>query len=93
MANFMIAHLENGKFEGAQIGGKEAKAGDPGGHLAAGHEKIFAGVGLAFQVEADRQNKSKIENNNDKVYRGQAHQAFGDEDGEKWHHFLSLACP
>ena len=33
------------EFQRAQIGGDKAQAGDPGGHLAPGHEELFAGVG------------------------------------------------
>ncbi len=33
------------EFERSEVGADEAQAGDPGGHLAAGEEELFAGVG------------------------------------------------
>ena len=33
------------QFERAEVGRDEAEARDPGGHFAAGHEELFAGVG------------------------------------------------
>ena len=53
------------QFEGTEIGGEEAEAGDPGRHLAPGHEVILAGIGLPLQIEADRQHQREVENYDD----------------------------
>ncbi len=45
----------------SQIGGDEAETRDPGGHLAAGQEELFAGVGGSFDVEADEENNDEIQ--------------------------------
>ena len=39
----------------------KAQAGDPRGHLAAGHEELFAGVGAALEVEADPEHHREVE--------------------------------
>ena len=47
------------QFERAEIGRQKAEARDPGGHLPPGQEEIFAGVGLALQVETDGQHQQQ----------------------------------
>ena len=77
------------QLERAKIRGKEAEAGDPCRHLAAGEEKIFAGVGAAFQVEADRQDKNKIKNDDYQVNEGKMNEPWtgecGEECGHRWY--------
>ena len=62
------------QFERAEVGGEEAEARDPGRHLAAGQEEIFAGVGEALQIEADAQHGDEIHDDDREVDRGQGHQ-------------------
>ncbi len=55
------------QFERAEVGGDEAEAGDPGGHFAAGHEELFAGVGGALQVEADEDDDGEVDRDDEDV--------------------------
>ena len=55
------ARLAQNIATGEVLGGDEAEAGDPGGHFAAGHEELFAGVGLAFEVEADPDHHDEVD--------------------------------
>ena len=48
------------QLERAQVGRQEAQAGDPGRHLAAGQEEVFAGLGLPLQVPADAQHHGEV---------------------------------
>ena len=63
------------QLERAEIGGEKTQSRDPGGHLAARHEKIFAGVGSATQIETDGQYQREIENDDGKIDRRQVHQS------------------
>ena len=81
------------EFERAQIGGQEAQAGNPGRHLAAGHEEVFARAGLAFQVPPNGQYEGKIERDNHHIHRGQVHQSLRGKHCHCLHHlwFLSFS--
>ena len=57
------------EFQRAKIGGDEAEAGDPGAHLAAGEEELFAGISGTFNVEADEQDHAEVENQDEDVGR------------------------
>ena len=78
------------QFERAEVGREEAEAGNPGRHLAAGHEEVFAGARLAFQVPADGQYQGKIESDNHHVDGGQVHQPLGGKDCHSSNHSWSL---
>jgi hypothetical protein len=78
------------EFEGAQICGKKAEAGDPRRHFATGEEEILARVGAAFQVEADGQHQHEIKDHNHQIHRRQMHQAIsGDRRHAQIHHSFS----
>ena len=79
------------QFECAEIGGEKAEAGNPGGHLAAGHEEVFAGVGAALQVQADGQNQGEIESDDCAIDSREMHQLSSHEHRQQWHHFFSFA--
>lgn len=55
------------ELERAEIGGNEAEAGDPGGHFAAGHEEVFAGVRALLQIESDAQDEGEVKSNDGDV--------------------------
>ena len=49
------------ELERTEVCGNEAEAGDPGGHLAPGHEEFFAGVGFLLKVEADPDDHHEVD--------------------------------
>ena len=74
------------QFERAEIRGKEAEAGDPGRHFAAGEEEIFAGIGTALEVKADRQNEHKIKDDDNQVNEGKMYEPCSGECREESDH-------
>ncbi|OQB55338.1 MAG: hypothetical protein BWX98_02097 [Candidatus Aminicenantes bacterium ADurb.Bin147] len=65
------------ELQGSEVGRDEAQAGDPGGHLPAGHEKVIARLGEALQIEADRQNDDEIEGDDGHIDAVERHQRAG----------------
>ena len=63
------------QFQRTQIGGDKAQARDPGGHLAAGHEELFAGVRLLLEVEADPDDHREVDGDDGDIERAQAARA------------------
>ena len=63
------------QFERTEVGGQEAEARDPGGHLAAGQEKVLAGLGEALQVEADSEDGNEVQNNDGEIDARERQQA------------------
>ena len=59
------------QLQRAEVGRNEAQARDPRGHLAAGHEELFAGVGLALQVEADPDHHHEVDRDNGDIEQAQ----------------------
>ena len=74
------------QFERTQIRGKEAKAGDPCRHFAAGEEEILAGVRAALQIKANRQNEDKIEDDDYEVNEGEMYEPGSGECGKQCGH-------
>jgi hypothetical protein len=69
------------ELEGAEVCGDEAETGDPCGHLAAGEEELFAGVGGALHVEADEDDHREVEAEDGVVDRREVGELGGEEDG------------
>ncbi len=51
------------------------RPGDPRGHLATGHEELFAGVRELAKVESQAKDQNKIDGNNGQINRPEGHQA------------------
>ena len=62
------------QFERAEVGRNKAQARDPRRHLASGHEKLFAGVGLALEIEADPDDHHEIDGDDREVQRAEVRQ-------------------
>ena len=71
------------QLQRAEVGGDEAQAGDPGGHLAPGHEELFAGVGAALEIEADPDHHPEVDGDHGDVEGAQMRQW---ERAEGQHH-------
>ena len=67
------------QFERAEIGGDEAEAGDPGGHLAPGQKELLAGVGRALHIEADEDHHGEVKQQDGDIDRREADQMRGGE--------------
>ena len=63
-----------------EVGRDEAQPGDPCGHLAAGHEELFAGVGPALEVEADPDHHHEVDGDYGDVEGAQVRQRRGAEE-------------
>ena len=75
------------QFERAKICRDEAESGDPGSHLATGKEKIFAGFGGAFDVEADEEDDHEIKDEDQDVDWGEMRELRGEQQGQGGHGF------
>ena len=60
-------------FLGAEVGGDEGEAADPGWDGTAGEEKIIAGAHVALEGEADAQHKDKVDQHDEPVDDGKSH--------------------
>jgi hypothetical protein len=67
------------QLERAQVGGDEAEARDPRGHFAASHEELFAGVGAAFEVEADPDNHDEVDGDDGDIECAQVREGLSAE--------------
>ena len=64
------AHADH--FLGAEVGGDEGQAADPGGDRAAGQEEVVAGPHVALEGEADAQNEDEVDQHDEPVDEGQS---------------------
>src|SRR5215469_18653579 len=62
------------EFQRSQVRREKAETGYPCRHLTAGHEEIFAGVGLSLQIPADGKYKREVKSDNHHIHRGKVHQ-------------------
>jgi len=60
-------------FLGAEVGGDEGQAADPGWDGAAGEEEVVAGAHVALEGEADAQHKDKVDQHDEPVDDGKIH--------------------
>src|ERR1700745_727499 len=74
------------KFQRTEIRRDESEPGDPGGHFAAGHEKVFACFGESLQIKTDAQHQRKIKNNDRKIHRREANQPLHRQHSENCCH-------
>src|ERR1035438_10877690 len=62
-------------LERAEVGRQEAETRDPGCHFPPGEEKIFAGLGVSLEIEADAENGDEVQGYDRHVYAGERTQA------------------
>src|ERR1017187_5883397 len=62
------------EFQRTKVGREETQGGDPGGHFAAGEEEIFTRFRVLLQVEADTEDRKKIQNNDGEIDSGECQQ-------------------
>ena len=55
------------QFQRSQIGRDKAQSGDPGRHLAPGHEELLAGIRGALQVKADEDDDAEVDRDDQDV--------------------------
>ena len=61
---------------------------DPGCHFPPGEEKIFAGLGVSLEIEADAENGDEVQGYDRHVYAGernQARRALNEDGWEQGH--------
>jgi hypothetical protein len=68
------------QLERTEVGGNEAQTRDPCGHLAAGQEELFAGVGGPLHVEADERDDEEVEDQDEDVDRRKVGQLLSEQD-------------
>jgi hypothetical protein len=56
------------QLQGAEIGGNETEPGNPGCHLAARQEEVFAALREALQVEADAEDRDEVDDDDGEVH-------------------------
>ena len=62
------AHADD--FLGAEVGGDEGEAADPGGNGASGEEEVVAGAHVALEGEADAQHEDEVDQHDEPVDDG-----------------------